>query len=195
MKKFIVLLLAFSGFVIYSCNNNQLSVAEPGSNLTKDSLIKRGEYLVVTMGCEDCHSPKKMSPQGPVPDHDLMLSGHPASMQLPVIDTAALKNWLLFSQDLTAFVGPWGTSYAANITNDESGIGNWTEAPFFTAIRQGKSKGMVNGRDLLPPMPWPVFAKLNDTDLKSIFYFLKSTKPISNVVPAPGQPKGMLGMK
>ncbi len=195
MKKFIGLLLAFSGFVIYSCNNNQSPVAEPGSNLTKDSLIHRGEYLVNVMGCEDCHSPKKMSPQGPVPDHDLMLSGHPASMPLPMIDTAALKNWLLFSQDLTAFVGPWGTSYAANLTSDESGIGKWTEAQFFTAIRQGKSKGMVNGRDLLPPMPWQVFAKLTDTDLKSIFYFLQTIKPISNVVPSPAPPQGMMGMK
>ncbi|MCY7420741.1 MAG: diheme cytochrome c-553 [Chitinophagaceae bacterium] len=195
MKKIFGMLLAFSGIIIYSCNNNQTPVSEPGTNLTKDSLIKRGEYLVTAIGCGDCHSPKKMSPQGPVPDHDLMLSGHPSSMPLPVIDTAAAKNWLLFAQGLTASVGPWGTSYAANITSDETGIGKWTEAQFFTAIRQGKSKGMVSGRDLLPPMPWQNFATLTDTDLKSIYYFLMSTKPISNVVPAPAPPPGILGMR
>lgn len=195
MKKIIGLVLVFLGFITYSCTNNETTTPEPGTNLTKDSLIKRGEYLVNTIGCEDCHSPKKMTPQGPVPDKDLMLSGHPSSMPLPMVDTAAAKNWLLFSQGLTAFVGPWGTSYAANLTSDESGIGKWTEAQFFTAIRQGKSKGMVNGRDLLPPMPWPNFAKLTDTDLKSIFYFLQTTKPVSNVVPSPVPPTGMMGMR
>lgn len=195
MKKIFGMLLAFSGIVIYSCNNNQPPAPEPGTNLSKDSLIKRGEYLVIAIGCEDCHTPKKMSPRGPVPDPDLMLSGHPSSMPLPLIDTAAAKNWLLFTQGLTASVGPWGTSYAANITSDETGIGKWTEAQFFTAIRQGKLKGMVSGRDLLPPMPWPNFAKLNDTDLKSIFYFLQSTKPISNIVPSPAPPQGMVAIK
>ena len=195
MKKIFGMLLAFSGFIIYSCNNNHTPAPEPGTTLSKDSLIKRGEYLVTAIGCGDCHSPKKMSPQGPVPDAELMLSGHPATMPMPAIDTAAAKSWLLFTQDLTAFVGPWGTSFAANLTSDDSGIGKWTEAQFFTAIRQGKSKGMVNGRDLLPPMPWPNFARLSDTDLKSIFYFLKNTKPVSNVVPPPAPPQGMMGMK
>jgi hypothetical protein len=34
-------------------------------------------------------------------------------------------------------------------------------------------------------MPWQNFAKLKDDDLRAMFLFLKSTKPINNVVPAP----------
>jgi hypothetical protein len=92
------------------------------------------------------------------------------------------------SMDLTAATGPWGTSYAANISSDATGIGNWTEAQFIKCMREGKLKGMDNARPLLPPMPWPNFAKLTDTDLKAIFAFLKSTKPVDNVVPAPKAP-------
>jgi hypothetical protein len=55
--------------------------------------------------------------------------------------------------DLTAFVGPWGISYTANLTPDSAtGIGAWSEAAFINTIRSGKHLG--NGRDILPPMPW-----------------------------------------
>jgi hypothetical protein len=92
---------------------------------------------------------------------------------------------MLSNHTATAFVGPWGISYAANLTSDESGIGAWTEAQFFKAIRQGKYKGMDNSRPLLPPMPWNVYANATDDDLKAIFAYLKSTPPVNNVVPAP----------
>jgi mono/diheme cytochrome c family protein len=41
--------------------------------------IKRGEYLSMIGGCNDCHSPKLMTPAGPAPDPARMLSGHPAT--------------------------------------------------------------------------------------------------------------------
>lgn len=188
-KTILFMAFVFCGAIIYSCSQNG-TAAEPGTNLTKDSLIKRGEYLVNTIGCNDCHSPKRMGEHGPEPDPALLLSGHPQNSPLPPIDTSN-KGWLLFNQSLTAAVGPWGISYAANLTSDPSGIGNWTEPQFFKAIREGKAKGMDNGRMLLPPMPWPNFARLTDTDLKSIFYYLKSTKPIQNTVPPPVAPNDM----
>ena len=40
------------------------------------SQVAWGGHLVQIIGCNDCHTPKKMTPQGPVPDMSLMLSGH-----------------------------------------------------------------------------------------------------------------------
>ena len=85
---------------------------------------------------------------------------------------------------LTTAVGPWGTSFAANLTPDETGIGNWSEAQFLKAIKEGKFKGMENTRPLLPPMPWTEYRNFPDEDLKAIFAYLKTIKPIDNVVPA-----------
>jgi hypothetical protein len=189
MKKIsFVTCLILTVVVIYSCQQNAEQPSVADTSVSKDSLIHRGEYLVNAIGCGDCHSPKRMGPNGPEPVPNLVLSGHPAGVALAKIDTAAANSWLLFNQSLTASVGPWGISYAANITSDDTGIGNWTEEQFFISIREGKAKGLSNGRMLLPPMPWPNFARLNDHDLRSIFYYLKSTTPVKNLVPAPVAP-------
>ena len=51
--------------------------------------------------------------------------------------------------------------------------------------REGKYKGLDGSRPLLPPMPWPNFAQMTDEDLKAVFAYLKSTKPVRNIVPTP----------
>lgn len=84
---------------------------------------------------------------------------------------------------MTAWVGPWGISYASNLTSDQTGIGSWQESNFITAIREGKFKGIPTSRPLMPPMPWMAYKNLTDDELKAIFAFLKSTKPINNAVP------------
>ncbi len=179
--------LLFPGFlIVQSCNEKDAGdkqVAKSATITSNTESIKRGEYLVAIMGCDDCHTPKKMGAQGPEPDMDSRFSGHPAQMPLGPIDAAALKNWLLFNQATTAFVGPWGVSYAANLTPDDTGLGKWSESQFFKAIREGKYKGLDSARPLLPPMPWPSFKHANDEDLKAIFAYLKSVKPINNLVP------------
>jgi hypothetical protein len=150
------------------------------------ALIARGEYLVTTTGCDDCHSPKKMGPNGPEVIAETRLSGFPQNAQLPKLNISDVKKgFILFAPDLTAAVGAWGVSFAGNITSDATGIGNWTEENFIRAIRHGKLKGLENSRSLLPPMPWNQYRNMTDTDLKSIFAFLKTTKPVDNVVPAP----------
>ena len=190
MRKILLPLLALSAITtisIISCNNPDAS-AEISKTVSNDSLIRRGDYLVSSIGCDDCHSPKIMGPQGPQLDMEHRLSGYPAERPLAKVEGSDLKNgWMLFGSDLTSAVGPWGISFASNLTSDSTGIGNWTEAQFFTAIRQGKSKGIASNRELLPPMPWQNFSKLSDADLKAIFAYLKSTKPVRNVVPAPKQ--------
>jgi len=200
MKKLAASMVALMFFAtvitIVSCNNqNEAKAVAVGSTISKDSMIKRGEYLVTIMGCDDCHSPKKLGPNGPEPDMDRRLSGHPASMPLGSYRQSDLKSWVLFNQNLTAFVGPWGVSFAANLTSDESGIGSWSEQQFIKALREGKLKGMDNSRPLLPPMPWPNFRKASDEDLKAIFSYLKSTKPINNVVPSPVPPNALASIK
>jgi mono/diheme cytochrome c family protein len=154
-------------------------------------LVQRGEYLVGIVGCDDCHTPKTMTPQGPVPDMSRRFMGHPAD-ELFVSDDKknmiATQHVAVFSPGMTAIAGPWGVSYAANITSDATGIGAWSEAQFIKAIREGKLKGLDGTRPLLPPMPWPVYAKMTDEDLKAMYAYLKTVKPIRNVVPMPDMP-------
>ena len=150
-----------------------------------------GEHLVSIAGCNDCHSPKKMTPMGPEIDSSLLLAGHMTGSPQPDIDRkmAAAKG-LIVTTDLTAWVGPWGISYPANLTSDETGIGSWKEEQFIKAIREGKLKGLDNTRPLLPPMPWQTYKYMRDEELKAIFAYLKTTKPIKNVVPQPVPPAG-----
>ena len=176
--------------VMISCTSNQKEQTTITS-ISNDSLIKRGAYLVEIMGCHDCHTPRKMSAQGPVPDMDRMLSGHPAQMPLFPFDTTTTKNWVLFNMINTAVVGPWGASFSANLTSDETGIGAWTEEQFKKAITEGKLKGLDGTRPLLPPMPWQNYKNIKDEDVKAIFAFLKSTPPVKNTVPQPVSTKDL----
>src|SRR3978361_948821 len=113
----VALMFLGTATIIISCNNGkEKSARAVVTNISKDSMIKRDAYLVTIMGCNDCHSPKKLGPNGPEPDKDRLLSGHPADMPLGKINPSELKSWVLFNQNLTAFVGPWGVSYAANLT-------------------------------------------------------------------------------
>lgn len=186
MRKTILSLTLIAGIfslTVISCERKSSSTS-PVQAISKDSMIKRGEYLVSVMGCDDCHTPKKMGVHGLELEMDLRFSGYPSSRPLPPVDSNVIKKgWYTFNSDFTAAVGPWGVSYAANLTSDETGIGSWTEEQFRKAITEGKWKGMDNNRQLLPPMPWQNFRNLKDEDVKSIFAFLKSTKPVKNVEP------------
>lgn len=156
----------------------------------KDSaeLVQYGKYLVTITGCNDCHTPKKMGPKGPELIEELLLSGFQGKNAVPEFDKERTqKGFAQMSPDMTAAAGPWGVSFAANLTPDETGIGSWTFEQFKTAITQGKYKGQENGRPLLPPMPWFNYTEMKDEDLRAIFAYLKSIKPVENVVPAPKQ--------
>jgi hypothetical protein len=144
----------------------------------------RGEYLVTAMGCNDCHTPWHVGANGPEPDFTRMLSGHPEDevMLEPKLHPG---QWAAAPTN-TAFKGPWGTSYTANLTPDETGLGTWTEDMFVRAIREGRHMGQ--GRPIQPPMPWPMIRNLNDQDLKSIFAFLRTIPAIRNRVPQPEPP-------
>lgn len=169
-----------------SCSESSKPAATAENNTpTKEEIIKRGEYLVNTIGCHDCHSPKQMGPMGPEPIQALWLSGYQAGNPVKKVDMSGLHpGWGAFNEDLTTFIGPWGQSFAANLTPDETGIGNWTEEQFKTALTKGWFKGIENSRMLLPPMPWQNFVNMKDEDLHAIYLYLMSIPPVHNVVPA-----------
>jgi hypothetical protein len=107
--------------------------------MTNEQLIERGAYLVNIMDCNVCHSPKVLTDKGPAPDPERMLSGHPANMPLLPYDTVTAAGYVLAGQMLTVWIGPWGVSYAANLTPHESGLGNWTEEALHRGIPQWKT--------------------------------------------------------
>ena len=169
--------------IFWAC---QSSAGEKGPGApSREALVKRGAYLVNIMGCNDCHTPKIMTATGPVPDSNRLLSGHRAETALPAVYREALqKGWALFYSEGTAAVTPAGTAYAANLTPDETGIGNWTEAQFRTALTRGKWKGLENARGLMPPMPWENYRELSEEDIHALYTYLRSIPAVDNLVPA-----------
>jgi len=150
--------------------------------------VERGRYLVTSIGCGDCHTPKKTGPEGPVEDESRVLSGHPEGSELTPPPSLGPGPWVAVAAwDLTAWSGPWGISYAMNLTPDENtGIGSWSEETFVGALRTGRHMGV--SRPILPPMPWWAFRNLTDEDLKSIYAYLRSIPPVTNRVPQPVEP-------
>jgi hypothetical protein len=158
--------------------------AQAAAHPADEAAVQRGGYLVKIMGCNDCHTPFKMGPKGPEPDMSRMLSGHPEQIGplQPAVQSAA-GPWVWSGAGTnTAFSGPWGVSYTANLTPDQNtGLGIWTEDMFIQTIRTGRHMGV--SRPINPPMPWPMYRNATDADLKAIYAYLRSIKPITNHVP------------
>ena len=150
--------------------------------------VERGRYLVTITGCHDCHSPKIKEM---TPDLTRALSGRPSTTALP----SETKTEVHASLDLTAWTGPWGYSVASNLTPEPTtGIGTrYNEASFLATMRTGKKP---NGTPIMPPMPSVVYQNMTDDDLKAIFAYLRTIKPIRNAVfagitpPAAPKPAG-----
>jgi mono/diheme cytochrome c family protein len=166
-----------------------------GSKLTStlapaQSPAERGKYLVTVGGCHDCHTPKKIVNGAPEADMDRLLSGNPSADKLPKVPKTLIGPegyGTVASNNLTAWVGPWGVSFAMNLTPDkDTGLGSWTEEMFVKAIKTGKHQGA--GRDILPPMPWNWYRNMTDEDLKAVFAYLQTLPPIKNAIPDPLPP-------
>jgi mono/diheme cytochrome c family protein len=170
------------------------AAASCGDDATADPLaataapVERGRYLVESIGCHDCHTPKIMGATGPEPDLSRRLAGHPEESPLGPAPLLGSDGWVAAANShFTAWAGPWGVSFAANLTPDRNtGLGIWTEDMFVRAIRTGRHMGV--SRPILPPMPWTVFRNLTDEDLKAIFAYLRSLPPVHNRVPVPVEP-------
>ncbi len=149
--------------------------------------VARGKYIVSTAGCHDCHTPWKMTPEGPRPDMSLALSGHPEAFDVGPVPQLQ-GGWIAsIAATNTAYAGPWGVSFTANLTPDrETGIGKWTARTFIDTIRTGRHLG--RGREVLPPMPIMVYRNFTDEDLTAIFTYLQTLPPVKNKVPEPRPP-------
>jgi len=122
--------------------------------------VQRGQYLVTVLGCHDCHTPGTFYG---APDMSRQLAGSDLGWQ-----------------------GPWGTSYAPNLTPDSTGLGSWTDEQILNAITRGVNH---QGAPIAPPMPWPSFAHLTPGDAAAVVAYLRSIPPVRHEVPskvAPG---------
>lgn len=148
----------------------------------------RGRYLMSTSACMDCHTPWKMGDKGPEPDTSRLYSGHPQELVMPPAPVLPEGPWVMTAAATnTAWAGPWGVSFTANLTPDrETGLGRWTEQDFIRTIRSGRHMG--RGREVLPPMPIAVYNHFTDRDLKAIYAYLRTIPPIRNQVPDPLPP-------
>ncbi len=129
-----------------------------------------------------------MGQNGPEPDLSRLLSGHPETLRMTPAPQLPEGPWnTAVAGTLTAWSGPWGVSFTANLTPDaETGLGKWTEKDFVETLRTGRHMG--RGRHILPPMPWLNYAKATDEDLSAIFAYLRSLPAVRNRVPEPLPP-------
>ena len=184
----LVLILVLLGAITSGCTPRSADAAS--AEAAMQARVARGGYLVNAIGCSDCHTPWKMGPNGPEPDMSRMLSGHPETYKVTAPAEAPDGEWrhgAVMGPTMTSFSGPWGVSFAANLTPDRNtGLGIWTEDMFVKTIRTGRHWGV--SRPILPPMPWQNFRNLTDDDLKAVFAYLRSIPPVVNHVPDPIPP-------
>jgi mono/diheme cytochrome c family protein len=190
---FLASLIVVAGAIVLGIvvtNRAAASRATPAEATAALDPVERGHYLVKVIGCSDCHTPKIMTDEGPVLDESRLLSGHPDGGALPKPPDSSGPWIATGSWDLTAWSGPWGISYTANLTPDtNTGIGIWTEDMFVRAIRTGRHMGQ--SRPILPPMPWQFYRDLTDEDLAAIYAYLRTIPPVHNRVPEPVPPGGV----
>lgn len=135
-----------------------LAGAFSGTAKADEAQIERGRYLTQIAGCSDCHTPGHFLGK---PDITRFLGGSDVGFELPGV----------------------GIVYGPNLTPDNStGLGTWTADQIVDAIRTGATP---EGRGLVPVMPWPNLAALNDDDAYAIAAYLQSLDPVSNNVPGP----------
>lgn len=121
----------------------------------QESLLERGDYLINTIvACGNCHTPK--------------------TADAAPIQAMEMAGAFVIKEE--AF-----TAYAPNITMDlETGIGSWTNEEIIRSIRDGiRPDGSVIG----PPMPSPFYRNMSDRDVRAVVAYLRSIKPVKNVVP------------
>ena len=115
-------------------------------------LVARGEYLSGMLGCGSCH----MAIVDKVPDFTRQFAG---------------------GMEVQEKFGTWR---APNITQHKgSGIGGWTDEQIAAAIREGVRP---DGGKLYPIMPYLNYNRMTDDDVKALVAFLRTVKPIDNVV-------------
>ena len=129
-----------------------------GAQSRSETALERGRYLVDTIAsCGNCHTPK--GPNGPLPGKKLAGGD------------------VIKHQDFTAVV--------PNITSDqETGIGKWTDDEISLAIREGKRP---DGTLIGPAMPSRSYRNLGDEDVRAIVAYLRAVPAVHNPITAKSQ--------
>lgn len=127
----------------------------------KKDPVKRGRYLVSTIGCALCHSP--------MDEHKHVLPG------------------MLLAGGLRIQIQPFGDYPTGNLTSDkETGLGNWTDDQIKRVLTAGTLR---DGTRLLPyPMDWPSYSTMRPDDIDAIVAYLRTVPPVYNKVPKPRRP-------
>lgn len=128
-------------------------VTEPVPEPDLSTPVKRGEYMTRMAGCADCHTP--MNDRGEFLQHLAFAGGQPSAME-----------------------GVRPTAASANLTPSSSGIPYYDEELFLETIRTGR----VRERPVSDLMPWAFYRNMTDEDLKAIFAYLKTVKPVEHYV-------------
>lgn len=183
MKKALLITISAT-LVLITFSKFSLS-SELSEKRIKELEIIQGKALTVENGCIYCHSPKIQSENDLLPDPERLFSGHPEENKLPDIPEGLIGEgkWFgLYTAEFTAWGGPWGVTYASNLTPDkETGIGAWTEENFISILSLGIHSSLT--RTIMPPMPWDEISLLSDSQLKAIYRYLQTVKPVRNDVP------------
>lgn len=124
----------------------------------RTDLVRRGEYLVHAEMCGLCHTQSNHT--GIYRGDDFYLAG-----------------------GMRAGAYPHGVFISPNLTSDdETGVGKWTEAQIVNALRNGRAPDRLLS---LWGMPWFYFHYLNDDDATAIARYLKGLQPVHNRIPPP----------
>lgn len=143
-----------------SSQSGDQSSTTPATTTPPMTQLQRGEYIVTIGGCHDCHTPGAIYGS---PDMTRALSG-------------SELGW----------AGPWGVSHPRNLTPDPAtGLGTYTDADIERVFRSGVRK---DGTPILPPMPWPNYARLTPEDMAALIAYLRSIPPVVHKVPDPVPP-------
>lgn len=150
---------------IPACTQRQPDTTTSPQTTAAMTPLQRGEYLVAVTGCNDCHTPGTFYG---APDFKRTLAGSELGWQ-----------------------GPWGVSYASNLTPDpETGLGSYTDAEIERALRSGVKK---NGSPIMPPMPWPSYTRFSPEDMSALIVYLRSIPPIKHKNLGPIPPGQVVG--
>ncbi|HEV2832222.1 MAG TPA: c-type cytochrome [Hanamia sp.] len=141
-------------FIVNTIPVNAQLVQKP----SRSDTVKYGAYLVNQAACMECHTQVEKG---------------------QVIPEFAFSGGRVFSM-------PNGEVHSANITPDKvTGIGNWTAEAFVARFKlysdPSASREMGPG-EVNTIMPWSMFAGMDTSDLRSIYAYLKTLKPINNPV-------------
>ncbi len=127
-------------------------ITEPVKDPDLSTPRARGEHLVTLANCADCHTPQDANGQQM---QNLAFAG---------------------GFELNGLGGK--KVAAANITQDASGIPYYDEATFIKTIRTGQ----IGARKIDPVMPWGLYRNMTDDDLKAVFAFIRTLKPVRHNV-------------